>query len=45
MPDNIDTYRTLTPYLVVPDADAEMRFLKAAFAATESRANATPIRQ
>ena len=29
------TYRTLTPYLVVPDADAEMHFLTTAFGATE----------
>src|SRR6266849_5897531 len=36
MADNIDTYQTLTPYLVVPDADAELRFLKAAFGATEA---------
>ena len=35
MPDTIDTYRTLTPYLVVPDADAEITFLKAAFGAAE----------
>ena len=35
MADTIDTYRTLTPYLVVPDADAEIAFLKAAFGATE----------
>ena len=35
MPDTIDTYRTVTPYLVVPDADAEMHFLTAAFGATE----------
>jgi PhnB protein len=35
MADTQDTYRTLTPYLVVPDADAEIRFLKAAFNATE----------
>lgn len=32
----MDTYSTLTPYLVVRDADAEIRFLKAAFGATES---------
>jgi len=32
MADTMDTYRTLTPYLVVADADAEMRFLKAALA-------------
>ena len=36
MPDTLNTYRTLTPYLVVPDADAEMRFLKAAFGAIET---------
>ena len=30
-----DTYRTVTPYLLVPDADAELSFLKAAFAAQE----------
>jgi len=35
MPDTIATYRTLTPYLVVPDADAEMHFLATAFGATE----------
>jgi PhnB protein len=36
MPDTLNTYRTLTPYLVVPDADVEMRFLQAAFGATET---------
>src|SRR5262249_22052078 len=30
-----DTYRTVTPYLVVPNADVELSFLKAAFGATE----------
>jgi PhnB protein len=35
MADTMDTYRTLTPYLVVPDADAEIRFLTTAFGATE----------
>ena len=30
-----DTYRTVTPYLLVSDADAELTFLKAAFAAHE----------
>ena len=35
MPDTIATYCTLTPYLVVPDADAEMHFLTTAFGATE----------
>ena len=34
MADTIDTYRTVTPYLVVPDADAEIRFLTTAFGAT-----------
>ena len=29
------TYRTITPYLVVADADAELKFLAAAFGATE----------
>jgi PhnB protein len=35
MPDTLETYRTLTPYLVVPDADTEMSFLRTAFGATE----------
>lgn len=34
MADTIDTYRTVTPYLVVADADAEIRFLESAFGAT-----------
>jgi PhnB protein len=34
MADTIETYRTITPYLVVADADAEIRFLEAAFGAT-----------
>jgi len=36
MPDTLTTYRTVTPYLVVPDADAELKFLEAAFGASES---------
>ena len=36
MADDINTYRTVTPYLVVQDADAEMQFLKNAFGATEA---------
>jgi uncharacterized glyoxalase superfamily protein PhnB len=36
MTDNTQTYRTVTPYLVVPDADAELRFLKDAFGAEEA---------
>ena len=35
MTDTTATYRTLTPYLVVPDADVEMHFLTTAFGATE----------
>ena len=34
MTDSRDTYRTVTPYLVVRDADAELTFLKTAFDAT-----------
>lgn len=30
-----DTYRTVTPYLLVPNADVELTFLKAAFDGTE----------
>lgn len=30
-----DSYRTITPYLLVPDADAELTFLKTAFGGTE----------
>jgi PhnB protein len=37
-----DTYRTATPYLVVPDADAELGFLTAAFAGTEVACNRNP---
>ncbi len=33
MPDTTDHYRTVTPYLVVPDAGAELKFLEAAFGA------------
>jgi uncharacterized glyoxalase superfamily protein PhnB len=36
MPDTKDSYRTLTPYLIVPDADAELTFLKTAFGAVET---------
>jgi PhnB protein len=36
MADDINTYRTVTPYLVVKDADAEMQFLKSAFGAIEA---------
>ena len=42
MADTMDSYRTLTPYLVVPDADAEVRFLTAAFGATEKSVDRRP---
>jgi PhnB protein len=35
MTNTITNYRTVTAYLCVPDADAEMNFLKTAFGATE----------
>ncbi len=35
MADTLETYRTVTPYLVVADADAELKFVTAAFGATE----------
>ena len=35
MADTKDTYRTVTAYFIVPNADAELTFLKAAFGATE----------
>jgi len=34
MADTLETYRTVTPYLVVPDADAELKFLETAFGGT-----------
>jgi PhnB protein len=42
MADSKDTYRTVTPYLVVPDADAELAFLKAAFGGTEAECHRNP---
>jgi PhnB protein len=36
MADSKETYRTVTPYLLVPDADAELAFLKAAFDGIEA---------
>ncbi|MGO9257950.1 MAG: VOC family protein [Bryobacteraceae bacterium] len=42
MADTIETYRTVTPYLVVPDADAELKFLAAAFGAVESLCQRSP---
>jgi PhnB protein len=35
MADTKDTYRTVTPYLVVPNADIELTFLKAAYGGNE----------
>lgn len=42
MADTIDTYRTVTPYLIVADADAEIRFLTAAFGAAEQMVDRRP---
>jgi len=42
MADVKDTYRTVTPYLVVPDADAELAFLKAALGGTEVECHRDP---
>lgn len=39
---NATTYQTVTPYLLVPDADAELTFLKAAFSGTERTADRRP---
>jgi PhnB protein len=36
MADSKDTYHTVTPYLVVSDADAELSFLKAALGGIEA---------
>jgi uncharacterized glyoxalase superfamily protein PhnB len=38
----VDNYKTVTPYLVVPEADAELRFLKSAFGATETMCQRNP---
>jgi uncharacterized glyoxalase superfamily protein PhnB len=35
MADSMSTYRTVTPYLVIPDADAELTFLTTAFGGKE----------
>lgn len=39
MADSKDTYHTVTPYLVVPDADAELDLLKTAFGGIETNCN------
>jgi PhnB protein len=36
MPDTLETYRTVTPYLAVADADAELKFVTVAFGGRES---------
>src|SRR4029453_12979398 len=36
------TYHTVTPYLVVPDADVELAFLKAAFGGTQTACDRNP---
>ncbi|MEZ5354403.1 MAG: VOC family protein [Bryobacteraceae bacterium] len=36
MAETMDSYRTVTPYLVVPDGDAELAFLKTAFGGVEA---------
>jgi uncharacterized glyoxalase superfamily protein PhnB len=35
MADSPETYRTVTPYFIVPDADAELTFMKTAFGGVE----------
>lgn len=42
MADTLTTYRTVTPYLLVPDAERELTFLAAAFGATEVQVHRTP---
>ena len=42
MPDTQETYRTVTPYLVVADADAELQFMAAAFGATQKSCERRP---
>ena len=42
MADSMDAYRTVTPYLVVPDADAELKFLADGLGATETLCHRNP---
>ncbi len=42
MADSKNTYRTVTPYLVVSDADVELAFVKAAFGGTEVSCDRRP---
>jgi uncharacterized glyoxalase superfamily protein PhnB len=38
----MNDYRTVTPYLVVPDGDAELKFIEAAFGATAKEVARNP---
>ena len=42
MADTKETYRTVTPYLIVTNADAELTFLKAAFGGIETSCHRDP---
>lgn len=42
MADTLSTYRTVTPYLLVPDGQAELDFLARAFQAAEVQVSRTP---
>lgn len=42
MADSKNTYSTVTPYLLLQDADAELSFLKKAFDAVETSCQRTP---
>jgi uncharacterized glyoxalase superfamily protein PhnB len=42
MAESTNAYRTLTPYLVVSDADAELKFLETAFGAKQSSCERLP---
>lgn len=42
MAETLNNYRTITPYLVVPDADAELKFLEKAFGSTLTSCQRSP---
>lgn len=42
MADTIEPYRTITPYLIVADAEAEIRFLQSAFGAVVTLCHRNP---
>ncbi|MDE3166621.1 MAG: VOC family protein [Acidobacteriota bacterium] len=42
MAETRETYRTVTPYLVVADGDAELKFLREAFGGVEQVCHRTP---